>query len=94
MKVTMYEIMSVLRFMGAWRFCRAIFPRFETLVLYYNVYRVYKTKITTKKRGYLVDLMRDTDILSLLQHDRFGAVKWGTDDLRWAIREMEREYYI
>ena len=37
--------------------------------------------------------MRDTDVLSLLPHNRFGAVKWGTDDLRWAIREMEREFW-
>ena len=94
MKVTMYDIIGVLRLIGAWRFCLAIFPRFETLVLYYKVYQVYETKIATKKRGYLVDLMQDKEIQSLLPKDRFGAVKWSTDDLRWAIREMERVYYI
>lgn len=94
MKMKMYAIMKVLRMIGAWRFCSAIFPKFDTLVLYFNVYEIYQQKVIVKKRGYLVDLLKDPDVQALLPKDRFQYVKWDTDDLRWAIREMEREYYI
>ena len=94
MKMTMFEIMKALKTVGAWRFCSAIFPKFETLILYYQVYKIFQKKVTLRKRGYLVDLLNDAAIQAILPKDRFGCIKWGTDDLRWALREMEREYYV
>ena len=94
MKMTMYEIMKALKKVGAWRFCSAIFPKFETLVLYYQVYQIFLKKVTSRKRGYLVNLLNDKEIQTILPKDRFKCIKWGTDDLRWAIREMERAFYI
>ena len=90
----MYEIMKALKTVGAWRFCSAIFPKFETLVLYYQVYQIYLNKVTSHKRGYLVDLLNDEEIQILLPKDKFEYVKWDTDNLRWAIREMERVFYV
>ena len=94
MKMTMYDIMKAHKTIGAWRFCSAIFPKFETLILYYRVYEIFQKKITSRKRGYLVELLNDASIQAILPKDKFQCIKWGTDDLRWAIREMEREYYI
>ena len=94
MKMTMYEIMKVLKTVGAWRFCSAIFPKFETLILYYQVYEIFQKKVTSRKRGYLVVLLNDAAMQAILPKDRFQCVKWGTDDIRWAIREMERAYYV
>lgn len=94
MKMTMYGIMKALKRIGAWRFCLAIFPKFETLVLYYQVYELVQKKVTQRKRGYLVALLKDEEIQALLPKDRFDYVTWSTDDLRWAIREMERVFYV
>lgn len=94
MKMTMFEIMKALKIVGAWRFCSAIIPRFETLILYYQVYQIYLRKVSTRKRGYLVELLKDEDIQAILPKDKFQYVKWSTDDLRWAIREMERVFYV
>ncbi len=94
MRMTMYEIMKALKIVGAWRYCYAVFPKFETLVLYYQVYQIFLKKVTSHKRGYLVDLLNDAEIQAILPKDKFEYVKWSTDDLRWAIREMERVYYV
>ena len=94
MKMTMFEIMKALKIIGAWRFCSAIFPKFETLILYYQVYQIFLKKVTSRKRGYLVDLLNDEEIQAILPKDKFAYVKWDTDDLRWAIREMERVFYV
>lgn len=94
MRMTMYEIMKALKTVGAWRYCSAIFPKFETLVLYYQVYQIFRKKISSRKRGYLVELLNDEEMQGILPKDRFECVKWDTDDLRWAIREMERVFYI
>ena len=94
MRMKMYEIMKVLKVLGAWRFCLAIWPKFETLMQYYRIYEIARTKISHGKYGYLVALLRDSEIIELLPRDRFGAIKWTADDLRWAIREMEREVWV
>ena len=94
MRMTMYEIMKVLNVLGAWRFCLAIWPKFETLVLYYRIYEIARSKISHRKYGYLVALLQDGEVVEVLPKDRFGAVKWTADDLRWAIREMEREVWV
>ena len=90
----MYEIMKVLKVLGAWRFCLAIWPKFETLMLYYRIYEIARPQIAHRKYGYLVALMRESEVVKLLPKDRFGAVTWTADDLRWAIREMEREVWV
>ena len=63
-------------------------------MLYYQVYQLFLKKVTSRKRGYLVDLLNDEEIQALLPKDKFEYVKWDTDDLRWAIREMERVFYV
>lgn len=67
---------------------------YETLILYYRIYEIARSKISHRKYGYLVALLQDGEVVEVLPKDRFGAVKWTADDLRWAIREMEREVWV
>lgn len=94
MRMTLYEIMKALKVIGAWRLCSAFVPKFETLILYYQLYVLAQQKEPNRTYGYLVRLLEDEDVKSLLPKDRFGATIWDANHLRMAFREMERVYYV
>lgn len=94
MKLTMYEMMKALYLMGAWRICVAFIPKFETLILYYRVYELARCKEPNRTYGYLVRLLEDEEVKSLLPKDRFQSITWDTNHIRMAIREMERVYWV
>ena len=94
MRMTLFEIMQALKFLGAWHLCSAFIPKFETLVLYYSVYELMLAKEAKRTYGYLVRLLEDDEVQAILPKDRFGVIKWEPNNLRMAIREMERVYWV
>ena len=94
MKLTMYEIMKALKRLGAWRLCLAFVPKFETLIVYYRVYELAERKEPKRRYGYLVRLLEDEEVRSLLPKDRYQSVTWDANHVRMAIREMERVYWV
>lgn len=94
MKIRTYEIIEVLLAKGPSKYCLALFPAYETLEKYYQIYKLVRQKNLPRKRGYLRQLLKDADVNALLPKDRLKADKWDTDNLRWLIRVMEKVYYV